>query len=211
MPVSQRKWHFHFGDLENEDDLSGTTQFGEDHLKIDQYFPIDIDSTYDRADPGMHTRPSLDTATYRSYLAGPPDGRCSARLRPGDPVRSEPGPKIGAVRNGLAEICRSLGGDLQGTTVLTCRAGGQRIEMPLRVAYWSGYLPEPELVPWYDDGQGSLLITRATGSFVVDSLDWNSGNDIFHARMHGYFDVQPAFGVVDETAASTLLRPVLVR
>jgi hypothetical protein len=29
--------------------------------------------------------------------------------------------------------------------------------------------------------------------------------------MHGYFDVQPAFGVVDETAASTLLRPVLVR
>src|SRR5688572_223369 len=64
MPVSQRKWHFHFGDLENEDDLSGTTQFGEDHLKIDQYFPIDIDSTYDRADPGMHTRPSLDTATY---------------------------------------------------------------------------------------------------------------------------------------------------
>jgi hypothetical protein len=83
--------------------------------------------------------------------------------------------------------------------------------MPLRVAYWSGYLPDPELVPWYDDGAGSLLTTRATGSFVVDSLDWNSGNEILHARMHGYFDVQPAFGVVDETAASTLLRPVLVR
>jgi hypothetical protein len=211
MPMSQRKWHFHFGNQENEDDLTSSAQFGPDHLKRDQYFPIDIDSTYDRSDPGMLTRPALDTAQYRSYLAGPPDGRCSARVRPSDRVRSQPAPKIRAVRDGLAEICRSLGGDLMGTTVLTCRAGGQRVEMPLRVAYWSGYLPDPDLVPWYDNGQSSVLVTRATGSFVVDSLDWNSGNEIFHARMHGYFDVQPAFGVVDETAASTLLRPVLVR
>lgn len=211
MPLAARKWHFHFGDLENEDDLTGSTQFGEDHLKIDQYFPIDIDSTYDRADPGMQTRPAIDTATYRSYLAGPPDGRCSVRVRPGDRVRSQPAPKVRAVRDGLAQICRALGGDLLGTSVLTCRSGGARIEMPLRVAYWSGYLPNPELVPWYDNGAGSILMTRATGSFVVDSLDWNTGNEIFHARMHGYFDVQPAFGVVDETAASTLLRAVLVR
>jgi hypothetical protein len=211
LPVSARKWHFHFGNEQTEHSTATGQQFGEDHLKRDQYFPIDIDSTYDRTDPGMQTRPSLDTATYRSYLAGPPDGRCSARVRPGDRVRSEPTPKVRAVRDGLAEICRSLGGDLQGTSVLTCRSGGSRIEMPLRVAYWSGYLPSPDYVPWYDEGAGAILTTRATGSFVVDSLDWNSGNEIFHARMHGYFDVQPTFGVIDETAASTLLRPVLVR
>lgn len=210
MPVSGRKWHFHFGDLDNEDEEAA--EFGEDHFKRDQYFPIDIDSTWDRTDPATQTRASLDTATYRSYLAGPPDGRCTARVRPGDQVRSEPAPKIKAVRDGLAEICRSLGGELQGSSTLTCQgAGGQRIEIPLRVAYWSGYLPNPDMVPWYDDGAGSMLFTRATGSFVVDSLDWNAGDDVRHARMHGYFDVQPAFGVVDETAASTLLRPVLVR
>ena len=83
--------------------------------------------------------------------------------------------------------------------------------MPLPVAFWSGFLPDPDMVPWYDQGASSMLITRATGSFVVDSLDWDTGNNIFHARMHGYFDVMPAFGVVDETGASTLLRPVLVR
>jgi hypothetical protein len=211
MPVSARKWHFHLGDMETEHSNQGGTQFGEEHLKIDEYFPIDIDSTYDRGDAGMFTRPSLDTATYRSYLAGPPDGRCSVRVRPGDRVRSEPAPKVNAVRNGLGEICRSLGGTLQGTSVLTCRANGQRIEMPLRVVYWSGFLPDPHYVPWRDNGARSELITRATGSFVVDSLDWNSGNEVLHARMHGYFDVQPAFGVVDETAASTLVRPVLVQ
>lgn len=211
MPVEDRAWHFHFGDQSNEDDSTGAARFGPEHLKRDQYFPIDIDSTYDRADPDMFTRPALDTSTYRSYLAGPPDGRCSARIRPGDQVRSQPAPKIEAVRDGLGEICRSLGGDLQGTTVLTCQANGQLVEMPLRVAFWSGYLPDPDLVPWYDSGASSRLVTRATGSFVVDSLDWNAGNEIFHARMHGYFDVQPAFGVVDETAASTLLRAVLVQ
>lgn len=211
MPLSARKWHFHLGDMNTEHSQAGASQFGEDHLKMDQYFPIDIDSTYDRGDAGMMSRPSLDTATYRSYLAGPPDGRCSVRVRPGDRVRSEPAPKVGAVRNGLGEICRSLGGELMGTNVLTCRANGARIEMPLRVAYWSGFLPDPQYVPWLDDGARSMLVTRATGSFVVDSLDWNNGNEIFHARMHGYFDVQPAFGVVDETSASTLLRPVLVR
>ena len=185
MPLSARKWNFHLGDMETEHSQAGGSQFGENHLKWDQYFPIDIDSTYDRADPGMFTRPSLDTATYRSYLAGPPDGRCSARVRPGDQVRSEPEPKVRAVRDGLGEICRSLGGDLVGTNVLTCRANGARIELPLRVVYWSGFLPDPDIVPWYDDGARSRLITRTTGSFVVDSLDWNQGNEVLHARMHG--------------------------
>ena len=55
------------------------------------------------------------------------------------------------------------------------------------------------------------MYTRMTGSFVVEKLDWNTGDAMAHARMWGYFDVQPAFGVVDDTAPSTLLRPVLVR
>lgn len=213
MPVRDRSWHFHFGDRDNEDEQA--SQFGQDHFKHDQYFPIDIDSTWDRSDPTTQARPSIDTSTYRSYLAGPPDGRCSERVRSNDEVRSEPAPKIAAVRNGLAEICTSLGGTLAGSNTLTCRAGGDRVEMPLRVAFWSGYLPSPELVPWYDSGARSILVTRMTGSFVVDSLDWDPGDDddyrTRHARMHGYFDVRRDFGVVDETAASTLLRPVLVQ
>jgi hypothetical protein len=50
-----------------------------------------------------------------------------------------------------------------------------------------------------------------TGSFVVEKLDWDDSDGIMHGRMHGYFDVQRDFGVVDETVASTLLRPVLVK
>ncbi|HEU5186589.1 MAG TPA: TadG family pilus assembly protein [Gemmatimonadaceae bacterium] len=211
MPVSARKWHFHFGNLDKEDDQADS-KWGQDHYKRDQYFPIDIDSTWDRDDPNMYTRPSLDTATYRSYLAGPPDGRCTAKVRQLDQVRSEPRPKINPVRNGLAEICQSLGGTLTLGSTLTCRSPtGQRMEMPLPVAYWSGYLPNPDYVPWYNQGAGAILVTRMTGSFVVDSLDWDPGSTTYHARMHGYFDVQRDFGVVDETATSTLLRPVLVR
>jgi hypothetical protein len=212
MPVKDRSWHFHFGNQSHEDKEAAS--FGEDHFKRDQYFPIDIDSTWDRADPSMHLRPSLDSATYRSYIGGP-DARCSARVRPGDEVRSEPAPKMGAIRNGLGEICASLGGTLEGSQTLTCRVGGQRVEMPLPVAYWSGYLPDPDLVPWYESGARAILVTRMTGSFVVDSLDWNpdddDGSGTFRGRMHGYFDVQRDFGVVDETVASTLLRPVLVQ
>ena len=210
MPVSARKWHFHFGNLDQEDETADRV-WGPDHFKRDQYFPIDIDSTWDRTDPNTYTRPSIDTATYRSYLAGPPDGRCTARVRPRDEVRSEPEPKVAAVRNGLGEICRSLGGTLEMSSTLTCRANGQRVEMPLPVAYWSGYLPNPDFASWYNAGAAAKIVTRMTGSFVVDSLDWDPGSDTFHARMHGYFDVQREFGVIDETASSTLLRPVLVR
>ena len=209
MSVGARKWHFHFGDQSNEDE--NAPEFGEDHFKRDQYFPIDIDSTWERNNPTTNTRPSIDTATYRSYLAGPPDGRCSSKVRAGDQVRSEPAPKIGAVRNGLAQICGSLGGTLQGSNPLTCQGASGRIEMPLSVAYWVGDVPDADLAPWYDAGSGAILTTRMTGSFVVDSLNWDPGSDNYHGRIHGYFDVQRDFGVVDETATSTLLRPVLVR
>jgi hypothetical protein len=210
MDSTARAWHFHYGNLDNQDE-DNPDQYGENHFIRDQYFPIDIDSTWDRSDPNMQTRPSLDTATYRSYLQGPPDGRCSARVRGGDPVRSEPAPKVQALRNGLAEICVSLGGTLQGTSELRCRNSTETINMPLRVVYWSGALPDLDVPPWYDSGAGTVLYTRMTGSFVVEKLDWDSEDNIGHGRMHGYFDVQPTFGVVDETVASTLLRPVLVR
>lgn len=210
MSIEQRRWHYHFGNLANQDD-DNPDEFGENHFIRDQYFPIDIDSTWDRGDPNMQTRPSLDTATYRSYLQGPPDGRCSARVRGGDAVRSEPAPKLQAVRNGLGEICASLGGTLQGTSEITCHNGTERVDMPLRVVYWSGALPDVDVPPWYDNGAGTVLYARMTGSFVVERLDWDITDDIEHGRMHGYFDVQPSFGVVDETVASTLLRPVLVR
>ena len=87
--------------------------------------------------------------------------------------------------------------------------------MPLRVGFWSGGFPNPEVPPWDAAGQRSVLITRMTGSFVVEKLDWDDGGDdgnrTSHGRMWGYFDVQRDFGVVDETVASTLLRPVLVK
>src|SRR5688572_17121870 len=35
MPVSERRWHFHFGDRDNEDEVAD--QFGVDHFKRDQY------------------------------------------------------------------------------------------------------------------------------------------------------------------------------
>jgi hypothetical protein len=210
MPDSLRRWHFHYADRDNEDG-DAPDEWGEDHFRRDQYFPIDIDSTWDRDNPDMGLRPQIAADTYQSYLEGPPDGRCTMRVRAGDEVRSEPGQKINAVRNGLDAICRSLGGEFLGSSSLTCRAGGETIDMPLRVGFWSGGFPNPEVPPWDGSGHRSVLITRMTGSFVVEKLDWDDGDGIMHGRMHGYFDVQRDFGVVDETVASTLLRPVLVK
>ena len=210
LPQSEKEWHFHYGNQSNEDE-DAPDEYGEDHFRRDQYFPIDIDSTWDRDDSGMALRPSLDADTYQSYLAGPPEpGRCGMRVRSGDEVRSEPGQKIDAFHNGLSDICRSLGGELLGPGPLTCRVGSETIDMPLRVAFWSGGFPNPEVPPWDPGGERSVLITRMTGSFVVQRLDWD-GSNTTHGRMWGYFDVQRDFGVVDELASSTLLRPVLVR
>jgi hypothetical protein len=115
------------------------------------------------------------------------------------------------MRDGLDAICRNLGGTLEGFSELTCQVSGETVPMPLQVVYWTGELPGREWPSWYDAGSRSLMYTRMTGSFVVEKLDWSDGDPRAHARMWGYFDVQPAFGVVDDTAPSTLLRPVLVR
>ena len=212
MDIRDRRWHFHFGNLENQDYHGSDDQYGENHFKKDQYFPIDIDSTWIRNDPDMYSRPSVDPDTYQTYMAGPPTGRCSRRVRPGDGVRSEPAPKMDAMRNGLSDICLSLGGSFtRANGAYTCRRDGASIPMPLRVVYWAGPAGTEDMPGWYNDGAAAELESRATGSFVVESLDWNDDDSRTHARMWGYFDVQPAFGVVDETVASTLLRPVLVR
>jgi hypothetical protein len=216
MPDSLRRWHFHYGNQGNEDYHGADDDYGVDHFKRDQYFPIDIDSAWVRNDASTYLRPSLGPEDYQSYLAGPPIGRCSQRVRSGDALRSEPQPKIDAMRNGLSDICESLGGTfVLSSRTFTCRSGGETLGLPLRVVYWSGPLPLSEAPTWYNSGLAAELTTRMTGSFVVESLDWNDGDgdgqSREHARMWGHFDVQEAFGVVDETVSSMLLRPVLVK
>lgn len=217
LPIEDRRWHFHYGN-EAHQELQAQ-QYGDEHFKRDQYFPIDIDSTWNRNDGGMLFRPSITPDTYRSYLTGPPTGRCSERVRNGDAVRSEPATKMQAMRNGLSDICESLGGTMRGSSTLTCQQNGETINMPLRVVYWSSELPGPQYPSWYNSGAQAHLFSQMTGSFVVERLDWSpyndddddSGNRMSHGRIWGYYDVQSAFGVVDETIASTLFRPVLVR
>jgi hypothetical protein len=214
MSVDDRRWHFHYANEENQE--LEAPQYGDDHFKRDQYFPIDIDSTWNRNDGSSLFRPSLTPSTYQSYLTGPPTGRCSERVRNGDVVRSEPAPKIQALRDGLSDICESLGGTLSGSSTLTCVQNGQTITMPLRVVFWGSDAPFSQYPVWYQPGQAARLNSQMAGSFVIERMDWNPGGDddgsrMSHGRVWGYYDVQPAFGVVDETIASGLFRPVLVR
>jgi Flp pilus assembly protein TadG len=229
-----RSWHFHFGNQSNQRYHDWDDEYGDDHFTRDQYFPIDIDSAWvpnGPDGPNTFSRPSVDPSVYQSYLAGGPTGRCSQKVRPGNRVRAEPEPKLEATRDGLAGICQSLGGTfVRVGDVYRCESEGEVIGLPLRVVYWSGPVPTSEAPGWYNSGQSAELITRMTGWFVVDSLNWmepvpgggdpnddddddNNNNNTWRSqgKMHGYFDVRRDFGVVDETVASTLLRPVLVR
>jgi hypothetical protein len=221
MPDTERDWHFHFGNQSHQRHHDWDDEYGTDHFTRDQYFPIDIDSAWVPYD-NTFSRPSVDASLYQSYLAGGETAPCSRRVRPGNPVRAEPEPKMVATRDGLATICQSLGGtfDLSGETY-RCQSAGEAIGMPMRVVYWSGPAPASEAPRWYT-GQSAELIARTTGSFVVDSLNWRDGGDDdddddnnnlwrSQARMWGHFDVRRDFGVVDETESSTLVRPVLVR
>jgi hypothetical protein len=222
MPNSARDWHFHFGNQSHQRHHDWDDEYGTDHFTRDQYFPIDIDSAWVPYD-NTFSRPSVDASLYQSYLAGGQTAPCSRRVRPGNPVRAEPEPKMEATRDGLATICQSLGGAfvLSGETY-RCQSAGEAIGMPMRVVYWSGPAPASEAPRWYT-GQSAELIARTTGSFVVDSLNWRDGggggddddddNNLWRsqARMWGHFDVRRDFGVVDETQSSTLVRPVLVR
>jgi Flp pilus assembly protein TadG len=204
MSESQRATHFHFGDPN-----LGTDPDASDHYARAQYFPIDIDSSWNRSDPSTNDRPSVAPNTFQSYLAGPPTGRCSRTVRPGDVVRSEPGDKRDALREGLSDLCEAKGGFLTGTTTLRCIAvaDGAEVRIPLKVIFWTG-----EFADW--TGARALLDAKMTGSFVLTELRWqpdDSSGRGQHARMAGYWDVDRAFGPVSTTASSTLVRPILVR
>lgn len=203
MPLADRRTHFHFGTQNFDAAVS-------DHYKQAQYFPIDIDSTWDRSDPTTNDRPSVSPESFQSYLEGPPEGRCSRRVSPEDSLRSEPANKQQAMLNGLSTICSSLGGALTGSPVMTCRKpDGSRIDLPLKVIFWAG-----EYAGWDGDGSRTLLRARMTGSFLLREFKWEpdyAGNELQHARIEGYWDLQRDFGPISGTSASTLLRPVLVQ
>ena len=206
MPEDDRYTHFHFGDpnLGPVDDYS-------DHYRRAQYFPVDIDSTWNRSDPTTNTRPSVGPQTFESYLVGPPTGRCSRSVSPDDVVRAEPGDKREAMRDGLTEICQARGGTLTGSTVMTCESDvdGSLIGLPLKVIFWAG-----ETAGWDGNGSRALLRAKMTGSFVVTAFKWepdDSSGRGQHGRMAGHWDVKRDFGPISSTSASMLLRPMLVR
>jgi hypothetical protein len=206
MPEADRRTHFHYGDPNVADSVGS-------HYKRAQYFPIDIDSTWNRSDPTTNDRPTVSSQSFQSYIAGPPTGRCSRTVSPNDSVRSEPGNKRDAVQGGLSEICASLGGTFTGSPVMTCvpTEGGSSIGLPLKVIFWAS---TGDTAGWAGGGSRAMLPARMTGSFVVKEFKWEptySGARGQHARMEGYWDLKRDFGPISATSASMLLRPVLVR
>lgn len=169
----------------------------------DEYFPIDIDSTYRRGDPLNHGRDAIDGNNFQSYIVGPPPGRCSRSVSPGDEVRSEPGNKISAIEGGLRDLCELQGGTFDGNQ---CFRDGSPIGIPLKVVFW-----QDNSVSW-DNPNRALLRVRMTGAFVFEEL-WplTETDPETRGALVGYFDVVRDFGVVDDTAPSTLVRPVLVQ
>jgi hypothetical protein len=58
----------------------------------------------------------------------------------------------------------------------------------------------------------ALMQVKMVGSFIVSEL-WDMDSDDLDNRgaLFGHFDVVRDFGVVNDTASSTIVRPVLVR
>ena len=186
------------------DDSTGYFSFDDD-----EYFPVDIDSTWSRGDPLTHDRDSVSSNGFRSYMVGEPTGRCSRTVRPGDEIRSEPGNKSGAIRDGIGDLCEAEGGTFSGWE---CRREGggeeggesERIDIPLKVLF---FYEEPN---WLNPNR-ALIRVKMVGSFVFSEMWDFDGDPPSRATLFGHFDVRRDFGVVDETGASTLLRTVLVR
>jgi hypothetical protein len=169
----------------------------------DEYFPIDIDSTWSPKDPLTNLRDSVPSNSFRSYMVGPPSGRCSRMVAPGDQIRSEPGNKIGAVHDGLDSLCQREGGSFDGNR---CYRDGAAVGIPLKVVFW-----EDDGLSWHNSNR-AVLRARLTGAFVLEEF-WpvTETDPETRGALFGYFDVVRDFGVVDETSPSTLVRPVLVR
>lgn len=182
---------FHYGHRQQD---SADTDVSDD----DEYFPVDIDSTWRRDDPLTHSRPELSGDTYRSYING---SRCSRRVMPGDTIRSEPGSKAPSIRDGLRDLCVARGGVFDGSQ---CIDDGAVVGLSLKVLFWQG-------TPDWQSSSRALLRVRMLGSFVVTQVaDPNSPDADSRAKLYGYFNVRRDFGALS-TSATPLLRTVLVR
>ena len=182
---------FHYGHRQQD---TTDTDVDDD----DEYFPVDIDSTWHRDDPTTHGRPEVSGSDFRSYVNG---SRCSRRVIPGDTIRSEPGNKAPSIRDGLSDLCVARGGQFDGTR---CTDDGAVVGLPLKVIFW-------EETPDWQSNSRALLRVRLLGGFVVTQIDDPEAADPNdRAKLYGHFNVRRDFGTVS-TAATPLLRPVLVR
>jgi hypothetical protein len=99
-------------------------------------------------------------------------------------------------------LCSGQGGTFDGSQ---CHRDGDPLDLPLKVVFWS---EEPA---WLNPNR-ALLRVKMAGSFVFSEIwDVNATDLDTRGALVGHFDVQRDFGVVDDTAPSTLIRPVLVR
>ncbi|MGQ0715572.1 MAG: TadG family pilus assembly protein [Gemmatimonadaceae bacterium] len=182
---------FHYGHRQQD---TTDTDVNDD----DEYFPVDIDSTWRRDDELTHERPEVPGSDFRSYVNGT---RCSRRVIPGDTVRSEPGNKAPSIRDGLGDLCVARGGAFSGSQ---CIAGGSVVGLPLKVLFWQG-------TPDWRSNSRALLHVKMLGSFVVTRIDDpDSPATNTRAKLFGHFNVRRDFGGVS-ASATPLLRPMLVR
>lgn len=201
MSVVERDTFFHYGHNPATDNDEGDAASNSDD---DEYFPVDTDSTWNPSDP-YASRPNID-AEFESYMIDPPpdgDGRCALTASPDDIVRTEPGNKAQAIRDGLERLCSAREGTFSDGR---CQRDGQTLGIPVKVLFWTG-VPE-----WNDDGTRAYLRVKMTGAFVIREIaNADSPDPLDRAKMFGYFDVQRDFGRIASGGASMLLRPMLVR
>jgi hypothetical protein len=182
---------FHYGHRQQD---STDTDVDDD----DEYFPVDIDSSWQRGDPTTNDRAEVPASDFRSYVNG---SRCSRRVVPGDTIRSEPGNKAPSIRDGLSDLCVARGGQFNGTQ---CIDDGAAVGISLKVVFWQG-------TPDWRSPSRALLRARLLGGFVVTQIEDPDDTDPNgRAKLYGYFNVRRDFGTVS-SAATPLLRPVLVR
>ena len=182
--------YFHYGHRQDSTD--------NDLDDDDEYFPVDIDSTWQRDDPTTHDRAEVPGSDFRSYVNG---SRCSRRVIPGDTIRSEPENKARSIRDGIRDLCLARGGRFNDNQ---CIDNGAAVGISLKVVFWQG-------APDWQSPSRALLRVRLLGGFVVTQIeDPDITDPNGRAKLFGYFNVRRDFGTVS-TAATPLLRPVLVR
>jgi Flp pilus assembly protein TadG len=195
MPIAQRDTVLRYGNNGRDDTIDDEP----DPDDLDEYFPIDIDSTWNRNDPTTDDRPTVASQSFQSYMSGV---SCSRNVRPGDRVRAEPGNKASAVRDGISQDCALRGGNWVGDQ---CNAAtGGQMELPIPVVFWRDIDPD-----W--QGGRVRITVKSVGSFVVRHVQDTTSTDVnVRSSLDGYFTMRQGFGTV-ATGGSTLVRPILVR